>query len=162
MAIQSTSTLLSTSINVAKRTHAYPIATALAAVVSVGGYLMLIPRWGLFGAAASVVAGQVVFVLMLGYFAQRYFAIHYEWRRLWTAAGVAIALYGIMVIAAPAPIAAALGVGLALLAMYPVALVVLGFFKAQELQEIRQLLASLRDSVVVGKRVSSTPDESEK
>ena len=162
MAIQSTSTLLSTSINVAKRTHAYPIATALAAVVSVGGYLMLIPYWGLFGAAASVVAGQVVFVLTLGYFAQRYFAIHYEWRRLWTAAGVAIVLYGIMVIAAPAPIAAALGVGLALLAMYPVALVMLGFFKAQELQEIRQLLASLRDSVVADKRVSSTPDESEK
>ena len=162
MAIQSTSTLLSTSINVAKRTHAYPIATAVGGSVSLGGDFLLIPQWGLFGAAASVVAGQIVFVATLSYFAQRYYAIRYEWGRLAMTAGVAIALYGIMAIVAPASIATALSVGLALVATYPVALVVLGFFKAQELREIRQLLASLRGTMVAEKRASSTPDESEK
>ena len=162
MAIQSTSILLSTSINVAKRTHAYPIATAVGGSVSLGGYFLLIPQWGLFGAAASVVAGQIVFVATLSYFAQRYYAIRYEWGRLAMTAGVAIALYGIMAIVAPASIGTALSVGLALVATYPVALVVLGFFKAQELREIRQLLASLRGTMVAEKRASSAPDESEK
>ena len=77
-------------------------------------------------------------------------------------AGVAIALYGIMAIVAPASIGTALSVGLALVATYPVALGVLGFFKAQELREIRQLLASLRGTMVAEKRASSAPDESEK
>ena len=162
MAIQSTSILLSTSINVAKRTPAYPIATAVGGSVSLGGYFLLIPQWGLFGAAASVVAGQIVFVATLSYFAQRYYAIRYEWGRLAMTAGVAIALYGIMAIVAPASIGTALSVGLALVATYPVALVVLGFFKAQELREIRQLLASLRGTMVAEKRASSAPDESEK
>ena len=162
MAIQSTSILLSTSINVAKRTHAYPIATAVGGSVSLGGYFLLIPQWGLFGAAASVVAGQIVFVATMSYFAQRYYAIRYEWGRLAMTAGVAIALYGIMAIVAPASIGTALSVGLALVATYPVALVVLGFFKAQELREIRQLLASLRGTMVAEKRASSAPDESEK
>ena len=147
MAIQSTSTFLSTSINVAKRTHAYPISTAVAAVVSIGGYFVLIPRWGVFGAAASVVAGQVVLVATLGYFAQRYFAIRYEWGRLTKAAGTAAALYGIMAALSPTSNAAALGVAVALLAAYPVGLFVLRFFKASELQEIRQLLASVRGTL---------------
>ena len=147
MAIQSTSTFLSTSINVAKRTHAYPISTAVAAVVSIGGYFVLIPRWGVFGAAASVVAGQVVLVATLGYFAQRYFAIRYEWGRLAKAAGTAAVLYGIMAALSPASHATALGVAVALLAAYPVGLIVLRFFKASELREIRQLLASVRGTL---------------
>ena len=153
---------MSTSLTVANRTHAYPSATAVGGSVSLGGYFLLIPQWGLFGAAASVVAGQIVFGATLSYFAQRYYAIRYEWGRLAMTAGVAIALYGIMAIVAPASIGTALSVGLALVATYPVALVVLGFFKAQELREIRQLLASLRGTMVAEKRASSAPDESEK
>ncbi|HAK56494.1 MAG TPA: hypothetical protein DCP38_13595 [Acidobacteria bacterium] len=159
MAIQSTSTFLSTSINVSKRTHAYPIATAVAGMASIGGYFVLIPRWGLFGAAGAVVVGQVVLAVTLGYFAQRYFAIAYEWIRLAKAAATAAALYGIMVVASPASTATALGVAVALLAAYPVGLIVLGFFKTSELREIRQLLASLRTATASDVRVPSAREE---
>ena len=143
MAIQSTTTFLSTSINVTKRTHAYPIATAVAAVVSIAGYLALIPRWGIFGAAAAVVAGQVVLVLTLGRFAQRYFAIEYEWLRLSKVVLSAGMLYGIMAAVSPASTALTLGSAVAVLAAYPIFLLSLGFFRASELREIRQLMANL-------------------
>ena len=159
MAIQSASTFLSTSINVAKRTHAYPVATAVAGIASIGGYLVLIPRWGLFGAAASVVVGQVVLVLTLGSFAQRYFAIRYEWARLAKVAGAAGVLYGIMAAALPTSNAATLGVAVALLTAYPVGVLVLGFFKTSELREIRQFLANLRGAPDSDARASSAPVE---
>ena len=144
MAIQSTSTFLSTSINVAKRTHAYPIATAIAAAVSVTGYLVLIPRWGLFGAAGAAVAGQIVLVATLGHFAQRYFAIKYEWVRLGKVTIIAGSLYGIMTALSPATASSAL-IGTAVaLAAYPIALLSLGFFRASELREIRTFLTTLR------------------
>ncbi len=144
MAIQSTSTFLSTSINVAKRTHAYPIATAIAAAVSVAGYLMLIPRWGLFGAAGAVVAGQVVLVATLGHFAQRYFAIKYEWLRLGKVTLSTGSLYAIMTALSPATAGAALAWTAVVLAAYPLTLWSLGFFRASELREIRVFLTTLR------------------
>ncbi|MBF84420.1 MAG: hypothetical protein CL489_08065 [Acidobacteria bacterium] len=159
MAIQSTSDFLSTSINVAKRTHAYPIATAVAGFVSLSGYFLLIPRWGLFGAAASLVAGQIVFVATLSYFAQRYFPIRYEWGRLGMTAGVAAALYGIMVTASPTSNAEALSIAIALLVAYPVGLIGLGFFKTSELREIRQLWTSFRGAPASDKPAPSAPAE---
>ncbi|MDP6579030.1 MAG: oligosaccharide flippase family protein [Vicinamibacterales bacterium] len=144
MAIQSTTTFLSTSINVAKRTHAYPIATAVAAAVSIAGYLALIPRWGIFGAATAVVAGQIVLVATLGGFAQRYFAIQYEWLRLGKVVLSAGMLYGIMTALPQTSTALTLGSAVGVLAAYPILLLSLGFFRASELREIRQLMANLR------------------
>ena len=93
MAIQSTSMFISTSLNVSKQTYVYPVATFASVLVSVGGYLLLIPQWGLLGAATGAVLGQLTLVVVLSHFAQRYYAIPYEWARLIKATLVGVILY---------------------------------------------------------------------
>ena len=144
MAIQSTTTFLSTSINVAKRTHAYPIATAIAAVVTIVGHLVLIPRWGIFGAAVAVGVGQVVLVGSLGRFAQRYFPIPYEWTRLVRIVIVAAGLYGILVVLPPVSNVATFAIGAALVALFPLGLWACGFLKATEIHELKGLVDKFR------------------
>lgn len=144
MAIQATTTFLSTSINVAKRTHAYPIATAIAAVVTIVGHLALIPRWGVFGAAVAVGVGQITLVGSLGSFAQRYFRIHYEWSRLGRIVVVAAGLYGIMVLLPAWSNMMTLAAGAALLAFFPLALLAFGFFRSAEIQDLKRLAERLR------------------
>ena len=109
-----------------KRTQFNWVITGVAAAVNVVLNLILIPPYGIMGAAVATVVAYVVMFLGMTWYAQRVFPTPYQWRRVATAAGAAVAL--LLLGRELGGLAAALGLTLA----YPLALLALGFFLPEE------------------------------
>jgi peptidoglycan biosynthesis protein MviN/MurJ (putative lipid II flippase) len=74
--------LTSIGLNITKRTEFYPAATLAAAATNVGLNFLLIPQFGIVGAAWANGAGYSV-QAVLGYlFSQRFYPIAYDWPRI--------------------------------------------------------------------------------
>jgi O-antigen/teichoic acid export membrane protein len=119
----------------AKRTGRNWAITGAAAVVNVALNVILIPAWGMEGAAAATVVSYVVMFALMTQYAQRVFPVPYQWRRVATAtlAAVALLLAG-----------RALGgfaVALLLVVAYPFALLAAGFALPAERTRLRRLIA---------------------
>ncbi|HUP31550.1 MAG TPA: oligosaccharide flippase family protein [Gaiellaceae bacterium] len=114
----------------AKRTQFNWLITGLAAVVNVALNLILIPPYGMMGAAVATVAAYGVMFVAMTWYAQRVFPVPYQWRRVLTAAGTAVAL--LLAGKALGGLGAALGLTLA----YPLALLLLGFYLPEERRKL--------------------------
>ena len=122
----------------AKRTQFNWLITGAAALVNVALNLVLIPRYGMMGAAAATVAAYAVMFVAMTWYAQRVFPTPYQWRRVATAvaAAVALLLLGKRV--------GGLGAALALSALYPLVLLPLGFYLPAERRRLTALRPPLR------------------
>jgi O-antigen/teichoic acid export membrane protein len=160
--------LTSIGLNLTKRTQYYPIATSVAAATNVGLNFVLIPRFGMVGAAWSNGACYAVQAI-LGYaFSQRFYEISYEWGRLAraAAAGViacvvaravpAIHLSSVDPRSAMAALPDAFVRGIAVLAVYVALLGVTGFLHADELAAVHAMWRRQRRP-----RVAGMPDSTE-
>jgi O-antigen/teichoic acid export membrane protein len=116
----------------AKRTQFNWAITGVAALVNVVLNVILIPPYGMIGAAAATVAAYCVMFLAMTWYAQRVFPVPYQWRRVLTAAGAAVGL--VLLGKQLGGLAAAIGLTFA----YPLALLLLGFSLPEER---RRLLA---------------------
>jgi len=140
--IQAAAWFLATSINVAKRTSRHPLAMAVGAAASLVGSLTLIPRFGVMGAAYGVGCGQLALTVTTAWFAQRYYPIPYEKKRLVKAgvAALALALLGGVVRTESAW--SNLGFAALLVAAYPALLLGLRFLQPWESAALRQFLTA--------------------
>ncbi|HWG55773.1 MAG TPA: oligosaccharide flippase family protein [Gaiellaceae bacterium] len=122
----------------AKRTQFNWLITGAAALVNVALNLVLIPRYGMMGAAVATVAAYAVMFVAMTWYAQRVFPTPYQWRRVATAvaAAVALLLLGKRV--------GGLGAALALSALYPLVLLPLGFYLPAERRRLTALRPPLR------------------
>jgi O-antigen/teichoic acid export membrane protein len=116
-----------TSIGRAGRRGSNWIVTGAAALLGVALNLILIPPYGMTGAAISMVVAYFAMFLGITWKAQRVFPVHYQWRRVVLTVGTAAAL---------TTIGKVLDVGLAgsvaLVLAYPVALALVGFYLPEE------------------------------
>ena len=76
----------------AKRTQFNWVITGVAAVVNVGLNLLLIPPYGIMGAAVATVVAYCVMFIGMTWYAQRVFPTPYQWRRVLTAVAAAVGL----------------------------------------------------------------------
>jgi O-antigen/teichoic acid export membrane protein len=134
--------LTSIGLNITKSTKYYPVATAIAAGTSVGGNLVLVPRYGAIGAAWANAAAYAVLAVVAMRFSQRVYPVKYEWGRL---ARLAIAGAGAFTVAwlVPDAMPAWLGLlvrGSIVVAVYPLLLIVLGFYDRRELAFVGRLV----------------------
>jgi len=67
---------------IAKRSYHTTIATIGGAIVNIGLNFILIPRWGIVGAAISTMAGNLIAMMYSYFVAQRYFKVKYNFRRI--------------------------------------------------------------------------------
>ncbi|HEX8752340.1 MAG TPA: oligosaccharide flippase family protein [Solirubrobacterales bacterium] len=102
--------------------------------------LILVPAWGIVGAAIALVVSYLVVVALMYGFTQRLFPVPYEWGRLARVVLAAAALVAIAELFVPTAGVAGFLLRAALLAAYPLALLAGGFFTAGE----RAWLARLR------------------
>jgi O-antigen/teichoic acid export membrane protein len=119
----------------ARRTQFNWIVTGIGALVNVALNIVLIPPYGMMGAAIATVAAYVVMFFGMVVNAQMVYRVPYQWRRVATAAGTAVALTVLgKLVHAPLPLAIALS------AAYPLALLPLGFYLPAERRRLRRLL----------------------
>ena len=116
-----------TSIGRAGRRGSNWMITGAAALFNVGLNLILIPPFGMTGAAVSMVASYFAMFIGITWKAQRVFPVIYQWRRVATAiaAAVALTVTGKLV-------DGGLLLAIALTAAYPFVLALVGFYLPQE------------------------------
>ena len=138
--------LTSVGLSITKRTEYYPITTGIAAVTSVSANLVLIPRFGLIGAAWANMLSYAVLAASGMVFSQRFYPIRYEWSRL-----VKLALAGLvaytLAAAVPRVITPLPGLfirGMVVVVCYPALVFTLGFFRPTELRRIRDSMMRRR------------------
>jgi O-antigen/teichoic acid export membrane protein len=91
--------LTSIGINIAKKTRYYPIVTAAAGAVNVCANLLLIPRWGMMGAAWATVYAYAVMAGLGFYFSRSVYPIPFEAGRLARLTAAAAATYALTLLA---------------------------------------------------------------
>jgi O-antigen/teichoic acid export membrane protein len=131
--------VMSIGIGRAKATQFNWVVTGFAAAVNILANLVLIPPYGMMGAAAATLVAYVVMFLGMTVRAQQVFQVPYQWRRV---ALVVAAAVGLTVLgkALDVPLAGAV----ALIAVYPLLLLPLGFYLPVELRRLRALVLPAR------------------
>jgi O-antigen/teichoic acid export membrane protein len=160
--------LTSIGLNITKKTQYYPIATSVAAATNVGLNFVLIPRYGMVGAAWANGACYAVQAILGFVFSQRFYQISYDWSRLArvSAAGIvaclaARAVPSLQGLAADprsaiASLPDAMVRGIVVVGVYAVLLAVTGFLQPAELRALRGMWRRQRTP-----RVAGTPDSTE-
>jgi O-antigen/teichoic acid export membrane protein len=128
-------TVLAIGSGRARRTQLNWVVTGAGAAANVALNFWLIPTWGFVGAAISTLAAYVVLFAGMTVYAQSVYPVAYQWRRVATAVGAAVVLN---VVARGAGLS--FGPSLVLVAVYPLALGLLGFFLPAERTRLRRLV----------------------
>jgi O-antigen/teichoic acid export membrane protein len=132
-------TTLSIAASRANRTDRYWQVAVAGAAVNILLNLLLVPKYGMEGAAAATVVAYVVLAGGMAWLAQRLYPVPYEWRRLTIAVTVGVVLY-----AAGRLLDVPLAGALALTAAYPVVLGAVGFYQPAERRRLVTLAARMR------------------
>ncbi|MEI6667370.1 MAG: oligosaccharide flippase family protein [Acidobacteriota bacterium] len=134
-------------LNITKQAKYFPIATTIAAVVSITGNLIVMPRFGLIGAAYMNAVAYSVLTLAAGWFAYRVYPVQYEWRRIGCIAIAGIVSYLGATLAVPvfkSALAGLLARGTLVVLIYPLILVATGSVEPAEREHLVGLFRSLR------------------
>lgn len=127
-----------------KKTGYLPFITGFGATVNIVGNILLIPIWGMYGAAWSTVLGYFAMAVALYATAIRLYPVKYEFVRLIKLALVLGLYTAIFYYTSFGP-----GLRLLLTAAFPVALLLVGFFKRTELKVIGNVLRARFSRAVV-------------
>jgi O-antigen/teichoic acid export membrane protein len=125
--------VLAIGIGRARRTQLNWVVTGIAAAINIVLNVVLIPRYGMIGAAIATLVAYVVLFVGMWVRARRVYPVPYQWRRVLTLAAVAVALTAVGTAVGSLPLAIALAVA------YPFALLPLGFYQPAELRRLRRL-----------------------
>ncbi len=74
-----------------EKTKYFPVVTGLGAIVNIGVNFLLIPIWGIMGAAIATLAAYIVMAVSLFLFSQKVYKIHYEYARIFKIIGLLFA-----------------------------------------------------------------------
>ena len=109
------------------------LVSGFAALVNVVLNVILIPPYGMIGAAIATLAAYVALFFGMWLRSRRVYAVPYQWRRIGTlaAAAVGLTLLGRELGSLP--------VAILLTLVYPLVLLPLGFYQPAELQRLRRL-----------------------
>ncbi len=134
-------TVMAIGIGRVRKTRFNWIVTGVAAALNIGLNVILIPPYGMIGAAIATVAAYTLMFLLMTWNAQRVYPVPYQWRRVATLVGVAVAL-----VVAGKLVGASLPVAVALSLAYPAVLLPLGFYLPAERRRLRRLAPRWRSA----------------
>jgi O-antigen/teichoic acid export membrane protein len=132
-------TVVAVGIGRARRTQFNWVVTGAAAALNVALNLLLIPRYGMMGAAVATVAAYSTMFLGMSWHAQRVYPVPYQWRRVTTLVVSAVGL-----VAAGKLLDVPLALAIVLAAVYPLVLLPLGFYLPAERARLRNAGLRLR------------------
>jgi O-antigen/teichoic acid export membrane protein len=132
------STNLSAGIYLRKKTHYLPMINVTGAVANVGLNFLLIPRFGIAGAAWATLLAYLAMAVVLYVVVERVYPVEYEKDRLWKIFDVA-ALFLVAYHFLPDDTPWTLPVKLLLFGAYPMALYSLGVFRVGEIAAVKGL-----------------------
>jgi O-antigen/teichoic acid export membrane protein len=135
--------LTNVGIYLKKKTAYIPLIVGSAAVINLALNFLLIPGGGIMGAAIATLISYILLVVFAYVVSQRSYWIVYEWERLIKAAVLFLILlvFGLMV--SSDSIYLTLTIKVALIILFPAALLLMRFFTPDELQRGRELITGI-------------------
>jgi O-antigen/teichoic acid export membrane protein len=134
--------LTSIGLNITARTEYYPVTTAVGAGINIGLNFLLIPRFGIIGAAWANAAAYGLQAGLAYGLSQHFYPVSYEYGRVARAMAAAILAYaGASALPEMPPLAGVLIRGATVLAVMAALLWLSGFFNAEELRALNALRA---------------------
>lgn len=131
---------LAIGINLKKKTQYLPFLLWGAAGLNLLLNFLLIPSWGMMGAAASTLASYFVLSVLVYFASQRLYPFKYEWDRLLKLSLFFILCFGASFLIPPTSIWITIGIKLILLLIFPMALFAVRFFTPAELSRGKELV----------------------
>jgi O-antigen/teichoic acid export membrane protein len=128
-------------IYIEKRTSLLPVVTFAAAAMNVAANYLLIPPWGLMGAALATLVSYVLMAILLYVLVRRIYPVPYEWARLGKIAVAAIVVIAGGFLAQHTGFT--LGLKTLALVMFPVLLYVFRFYVPGEMKVLSGLAAGI-------------------
>jgi O-antigen/teichoic acid export membrane protein len=136
--------ILNIGVNRSKRTKLTPVVTGTAAAVNIGLNFWMIPKWGILGAGWSTVIGFSVLVVLGWRNAQRSYPVSYDFSRVLRIAALAAIFMAALVEVVPAVGIAGITARVALVAVFPLALVAAGVVTPGERTKMIALAKRIR------------------
>lgn len=137
--------LTSIGLNLTSQTQYYPLATFVSAGVGLSSGLVLMPTFGLPGAAASFLLSYITLAVVAGHFARRHYPMTYETRRITQVvlAGV-VATAAAVLLPAMDPWIGLFARGVTMMAIFGAWLALNGFLRPTERAVLLQVLGRRR------------------
>jgi len=137
-------TVFAVGLNVTKRMRLIPPLAVLGAAAAVGFNFLLIPRWSFVGAAWATVGAYAVVAIAVLIVSSRVYPVPWDARRIILSTGLMIGLsLASLAVDAWLSLAPSIPVRLGITLLYPLALIGLGFFSAEDLAAFRSRLRRL-------------------
>src|SRR5436190_546063 len=130
-------TVVAIGIGRARQTQFNWVVSGIAAVINIVLNVILIPPYGMIGAAISTAAAYLALFLGMVLNSQRVYPVDYQWRRVATLAAVAVCLT-VAGSVPDVPLAVAILIALA----YPLVLLPLGFYLPAERRRLRRYIGA--------------------
>ncbi len=127
------------ALYLARKTAYLPLVFVVPAALNITLNFLLIPPYGMWGAALATLAAYPALFLLSLWAAQRVYPIPYDFARMARPLLIAAALSAAGTVASGRSLPAALAMKALLLAAFPVALAASGFLSARERQAVRQM-----------------------
>lgn len=122
-----------------KKTGSLPVVLAAGAATNIGLNFVMIPAWGMMGAAIATVIGYAVTVALTFVVSQRHYRITYQTRRLVMILAVLCVGTALASVVHPNPWYLGVLWKIAILAGAPLALRLMGFFEPRELAHLKHM-----------------------
>ena len=136
--------ILVAGIQISNKTRYVSYSFMVAAGVSLGMNFLLVPRFGMMGAATASVTAYAVLNFLYFAVSQRFYYIAHEFRRILLAFAAGIGIYALAVLLTrDMALVPSILAKLVLVLLYPALLYVLKFYTPDEVRKIRELLGVL-------------------
>ncbi len=132
-------------LQITKRTNIIGIVLAGIAVFNLGLNILLIPLFGTYGAATSSLVSQIVYFVIIQYYAQKYYHIPYRLDRVFTIIIIGIILYFAGSLFNGYSLEVRVIVKLISLLLYPILLLAFRVFDKSEIAAFKSFIASIRN-----------------
>jgi len=135
--------ITSTGMGVRKRTGGLMIVVTAAALLNLGGNLLLIPRYGMMAAAGTTVIANALMVAGTFWFSQRHYPLTLEWGRILLVVGAALAVIGVDQTFPRTSLVASLAQGVLLFAIFLAAVAATGAVDADDARAVRRWIGEV-------------------
>jgi len=133
--------VLAPGIHIKEKTKYYPLVVVIPAIANIVLNYFIVPPYGMMGAAVTTVL-CFIFVIVLTYlFANHWYPINYEWKRIWAVWVVAVLIFGASLFVSHENVWISAILKVTLLAGDAALLYIFGIWRFGELKKIKALLS---------------------
>ncbi|NHB67749.1 lipopolysaccharide biosynthesis protein [Perlabentimonas gracilis] len=131
-------------LNIVKKTKIVSVIVPIVAVFHLALSYLVIPVFGVYGAAVASAISQSIFLLVVLYFAQRYYPIPYEYKRIIVSFCIALVMLVVGINITFSSVLLNITLKLAIAALFPLVIWLIPFLKPDERQWVVVGLARIR------------------